>query len=402
MFALGQLFVRFCPRILPAIPIGRTSAPFGPPRAAGRVSGGFAASGYLGAFYLASSLPGAGCRDRPAFGGAEWGTIAMTKLATLFTALAATFLCPQITPAQAQSARTFVSANGVDNTNPCSRAAPCRTFAYALTQTNAGGEINTLDPAGYGAVTITKSVSIVSGLGEAGVLVTSAGTGITINAGANDAVNLRGLIIEGAGVGANGIVFNTGKSLAIENCVVRNVTANGIAFAPNYQIVSSGTSSLFISNTLVANTGNIGISVAPASDGIIIPTGTFKAVLSHVDSVNNAIGILVDGTFVSGKLDVTASHSVAAHNGTGMLLNTETFRAPTTLLVNRSAANNNGTGLRIGNGGSNAIIQIAQTTVSANTTGISFNLPSAIQSYGDNYMLSNTNNSGSLTSISKQ
>ena len=130
-------------------------------------------------------------------------------------------------PAQALNTRSFVSAQSGSDSNTCTRLSPCRTFAYAITQTSAGGEINTLDPGGYGPVTITQAISIVSGLGEAGVLVPSGGTGITINAGPTDVVNLRGLIIEGAGVGQDGIDFNTGGALTIENCVVRNLTGNG-------------------------------------------------------------------------------------------------------------------------------------------------------------------------------
>jgi hypothetical protein len=93
----------------------------------------------------------------------------------------------------------------------CGVGSPCRTFAYALTQTNAGGEIAVLDTAGYGIVTINKALSIVNSGGvEAGIGVTSGGTAITINAGSADTVGLRGLTLEGAGIGQNGIVFNTG------------------------------------------------------------------------------------------------------------------------------------------------------------------------------------------------
>src|SRR5215831_13328873 len=101
--------------------------------------------------------------------------------------------------------RTFVSGTG-DDTNPCSLGAPCRSFAGAIVQTSAGGEIAVLDTAGYGAVTITKAVSIVNEEGvEAGITVTS-GDGITINAGASDVINLRGLTLVGAG-GGSGITF---------------------------------------------------------------------------------------------------------------------------------------------------------------------------------------------------
>jgi hypothetical protein len=104
-------------------------------------------------------------------------------------------------------------------TGACALAAPCRTFACALTQTAAGGEIDVLDPAGYGTVTITKAISIVNdGVGVAAIGASS-GNAITINAGASD-VHLRGLTIEGLGTGTNGILFHTGGNLAIENCAV--------------------------------------------------------------------------------------------------------------------------------------------------------------------------------------
>src|SRR5580698_8100383 len=113
-----------------------------------------------------------------------------------------------VAPAQAQAVRTFVSPTGVDSA-ACSLTAPCRTFAAAYAATDAGGEIAVLGTAGYGTLTINKAISIVNGGGfEAGVSVPSGGTGITINALANDAVSLRGLTIDGAGVGANGVQFN--------------------------------------------------------------------------------------------------------------------------------------------------------------------------------------------------
>src|SRR5690242_2096621 len=117
--------------------------------------------------------------------------------------------CTLPTVVQAQNVRSFVSPAGNDADN-CSLAAPCRTFAAAYTATNAGGEIAVLGTAGYGPLTITKAISIVNGGGfEAGIPVPSGGIGITVTAGATDAVSLRGLSIEGAGVGATGIRFNS-------------------------------------------------------------------------------------------------------------------------------------------------------------------------------------------------
>src|SRR6201994_506876 len=109
----------------------------------------------------------------------------MRRIATLAIFLA--FLTPLLAsaPAHAQATRTWVSGVG-DDANPCPRTAPCKTFAGAISKTAASGEINVLDPGGFGAVTITKSITISSEGFEAGVLV-SGTNGIIINAGPTDA-----------------------------------------------------------------------------------------------------------------------------------------------------------------------------------------------------------------------
>jgi hypothetical protein len=156
-----------------------------------------------------------------------------TMSSVCFAALFA--VCLTVAPAQAQLARTFVSSTGND-ANDCQRLTPCRTFQGAHDKTLASGEITVLDPGGYGAVTITKAISIINdGVGEVGTLVSGGLAGITINTGLSDAVNLRGLTIKGLSSmfgGSLGIQFNSGKSLTIENCVVRNMTMQGIRFWP--------------------------------------------------------------------------------------------------------------------------------------------------------------------------
>ena len=157
----------------------------------------------------------------------------MTKIAPL--SVAGTLLAYGLSaaPAQALNGRTWVSGHGTDS-GACTLALPCKTFAFALTQTTAGGEIDVLDPSGYGAVTIAQSISIVNdGAGVAAILAGSGGVGVTINAGPSDSVHLRGLTIEGISSGVNGIQFNTGGNLAIENCVIRNFAAAGIAIVPS-------------------------------------------------------------------------------------------------------------------------------------------------------------------------
>jgi hypothetical protein len=129
-------------------------------------------------------------------------------------------------PTQAQT-RVFVAAQGSDS-NPCTFAAPCRTFQHAHDVVAANGEIDVLDPAGYGALTITKAISI-QGHGFSGISAPS-GNGITINAGASDKISLRGLLIDGVGTGANGIQFNTGAFLNVQESLIRNFGGSGIAF----------------------------------------------------------------------------------------------------------------------------------------------------------------------------
>src|SRR5213593_3906867 len=115
----------------------------------------------------------------------------------------------------AQATRTWVSGVG-DDVNPCSRTAPCKTFAGAISKTAAGGEIDALDPAGFGAVTITKAITI-DGSGTFASILGSLTNGIVVNAGVNDVVTIRGLSINGFSNGLDGIRFLAGAALNVEN-----------------------------------------------------------------------------------------------------------------------------------------------------------------------------------------
>src|SRR5882762_4882328 len=116
--------------------------------------------------------------------------------------------------ASAQATRTWVSGVG-DDANPCSRTAPCKTFAGAISKTATGGEINVLDPGGFGGVTITKSITISSEGFEAGVLV-SGTNAIIINGTTTSVVVLRGLDIQGLGTGLVGIKILTAQAVLVE------------------------------------------------------------------------------------------------------------------------------------------------------------------------------------------
>src|SRR5262249_43006089 len=211
-------------------------------------------------------------------------------------------------PAHAQLARTFVSSFGSDS-NDCNRATPCRTFQRAHDNTLPLGEITVLDPGGYGAVTITQAISITNdGVGEAGVLVSGGATGITVNAAASDAVSLRGLTVKGIGFGGgNGIVFNSGAALNVENCAIRSMsgttTGEGILFQPN------GVSHLAVLNTIVADNGFDGIVIRPTGSGAV------TADLRRVRLIDNQLdGLQVDNPS-PGTISAIVRDSISAGNG---------------------------------------------------------------------------------------
>jgi hypothetical protein len=137
----------------------------------------------------------------------------------------------------AQATRTWVSGVG-DDANPCSRTAPCKTFAGAISKTAAGGEISVLDPGGYGAVTITKSITINGAAAHAGILA-SLTNGIVIAAAATDVVKLLHLQVNGAGNGLVGIRFNTGAALIVDDVLVHGFESGIETFAGNTTVARS-------------------------------------------------------------------------------------------------------------------------------------------------------------------
>jgi hypothetical protein len=295
----------------------------------------------------------------------------MSKTALTFTLLGTALVCSLYgAPAKAQS-RVFVSATGSDS-NPCSFVSPCRTFQHAHDVVAAGGEIDVLDPAGYGAVTISKAISI-QGHGYAGIAVPS-GDGITINAGTTDLISLRGLLIDGVGSGSNGIKYNTGASLVVEESLIRNFGINGIYFTPN------GASSLLVSNTRISDNGtnaqHNGISVQPAGSAVV--TGAYD----HVILENNAYGARFEGGG-TGQIQIfTISNSLVSKNSVdGVFLDT----GATSVMVRDSTIVNNQFGLV-----SNALLRITRSTITGNGTGLLILGGGNIISFGDNSLAGNT------------
>lgn len=206
----------------------------------------------------------------------------MTQIRSLKLAIAAVALVLVAhSDASAQATRTWVSGVG-DDVNPCSRTAPCKTFAGAISKTADGGEINCIDAGGFGAVTITKSITIDGGESFASILASST-NGIIINdaSPAGSVVTLRNLSINGGTAalpGVNGIRFLNGETLHIENCVIFGFSQNGIDVSP--APATAQTFSLFVQDTLIRNCA----SVANTAAILIKPdvNGTVKASLDGV------------------------------------------------------------------------------------------------------------------------
>jgi len=233
----------------------------------------------------------------------------MKSRAFCFTRLSTIAICIAVSlPAQAQQrARVFVSVNGND-ANPCTALSPCKTFQRAHDAVLAGGEISVLDTGGYGTLIISKAISIVAIGVQASIAIPAGVAGITINAGSNDKVSLRGLTLDGTGVGGSGIVFTSGAALTITNCVVRNVLNSGIANAP------TTSAKIFISDTIVSDNGGDGIYVQPSGSNL-----TVSAMFNRVQAYNNAQqGIAVFSNSMTGSpptpLIASAVDSVSANN----------------------------------------------------------------------------------------
>jgi len=275
---------------------------------------------------------------------------------------------------QAQASRTWVSGVG-DDANPCSRTAPCKTFAGAISKTAAGGEIDALDPGGFGAVTITKAITIDGGGGQVASVLVSGTNGIVVQANAStDVVILRNLRINGIGSGLNGIQFNSGKDLNVENCFIFGFTQNGI----NITLNQASQGSAHIINTVLKNNGGVGVratnAVAPAVQvGIdhsyaILDNVGFEAAQHSRMVVENSVtenattdGMKADDAATTDS-QMTVTRSVSSYNANGM-----TAGAGSTVAVdnskvafNTSCAFNNGGGtffaFQIGAaGGTNAV-----------------------------------------------
>jgi hypothetical protein len=310
----------------------------------------------------------------------------------IMLALIGAFLLAATSMAQAQASRTWISGVG-DDANPCSRTAPCKTFAGAISKTATGGEINCLDPGGFGAVTITKSISLVCDYTEGGVLV-SGTNAIIINAPAGSIITLKGLDIECLGTGINGIeLIGVGISLHVHKVQIRNcrgTNGNGILVAP-----SSGAAEVFVADSYITDNG-AGVSNA----GILVrPTGgaTANVSVNRVQLENNTNGIFADGSGGGGASNISVRDSVlggSSSNGIAVASGGAAFKA---LVDNTLIDFNTGVGAAVAS--ASATLLLGRSTITQNGTGVSAAGGATLQSFKNNEIALNTADGTPITAF---
>jgi hypothetical protein len=271
---------------------------------------------------------------------------------TLRMLVIATFILAFTSLAQAQATRTWVSGVG-DDANPCSRTAPCKTFPGAISKTAVNGEINCLDPGGFGTVTITKSITIDCHEVFASIL--SAGTNaitipfdnFTAAGETRRTVRLRNLNINGADSGSIGINISGTAAVStkvfVEDCLIDG-NFGGTARGIFDQRTNSGGAQLHLNNTTVRNMGSTGISVnGTANTKVSISNSRVANCLFGVASSGGKF-VMFNSVFVSnsttgldseGTSTMDVDHCVVSNNGTsGFAAVGGTIRVSNTTAVN--------------------------------------------------------------------
>lgn len=292
------------------------------------------------------------------------------------TSIFALLVLGTCTLVQAQATRTWVSGVG-DDVNPCSRTAPCKTFAGAISKTATNGEINCLDPAGYGAVTITKSITIDCEDTQGSIL--SAGTnGIIVNITAvtdtRKAVMIRGVSINGAGSGINGIRVLAGLTMTLDEVVIQGVNQHGISIETS----AAGTFRLLANNTIIRNGNNHGINAFPIGGSVVQVAFNGGGIFHNTGN----------GFNFADNVRATATGTIFQGNNNGILAsNAQVFATDCTIY-------NNTTGITASNGGT---VRIKGNTITGNGTGITGSTITSVT--GTNSIIGNTVDGSPTNSI---
>lgn len=310
----------------------------------------------------------------------------LIKLAAMTMAATLAALCVAA-PASAQATRTWISGVG-DDANPCSRTAPCKTFAGAISKTAAGGEIDCMDPGGFGGVTITKSITLdcASGPGgQVGSILVAGTNGITINA-ANVNVVVRNVTINGIqGAGTPGLVgirFVQGNSLTVEHVNINgfgngggNATTSGISFEP-----STANANLVVRNVDIINNLQNGIGIKPTG------VGTALATLDHVSVSTSAVGLQVEDNATA----VVTNSNFSNNAFRGVFANSSASGPVNVSLDSVTIANN----LFFGIVATNATVRLSNVGIYSNGASTKITGTGSILSFGNNRLGTSAGNGG--------
>jgi parallel beta helix pectate lyase-like protein len=281
-------------------------------------------------------------------------------------------------PAHAQTSRSWVSGTG-DDSNPCSRTSPCKTFAGAMAQTLINGQINCLDPGGFSSVTITKSMTIDCHEAPAAILVDVGTNGIVVDFDSFDpsdtrkTVIIRNVNIQGfstGGVGINLMGSGAGSLVHIEDCVVEGNTG-GIGISDNRD-----RGALVINNTTVRDMGEVGIVVVSTHGG------SRRAMISNTRVVNATNGI-----FVGNDANVVLSHSIVSNNSVAGL---SVLVANGVIIVDSTTIAHNGIGIQ-----NSGTAEVSNSDITFNTTAVQ----GSINSFSNNRFTKNTALGGTIVPI---
>ena len=299
----------------------------------------------------------------------------------------AIFMFASVSIAQAQASRTWVSGVG-DDVNPCSRTAPCKTWAGAISKTAACGEIDALDPGGFGAVTITKSITL-DGTGTFASILASLVTGITINAQSTDVITIRGISINGFCNGLQGIRILQAKTVNVEDCVIFRFNGNGITSTDADGL------RLNVRDTVIRdNTG----------DGINAVAGAGAANLARVSLRNVSLNGNTNGMRARAGVTVAATECVFAGNtAAGVFADNTVGGNFAVIRVQRSNISGNVTGVQAGSGAgvATSVVEIGSNQIDFNSgNGVSIQAGGTVETFGNNSILGNgTNGCAGCTSV---
>lgn len=301
----------------------------------------------------------------------------MNKFRLTIKALAiAIFMFAFASMAQAQASRTWVSGVG-DDANPCSRTAPCKTFAGAISKTAPCGEIDALDPGGFGAVTITKSITI-DGTGTFASILASLTTGIIINAGTNDVITIRGISINGFCNGIHGIRVLSAKTVNVEDCVIfRFNTGNGIT------VEDANGCNLNVRNSVVRDNTLDGINLTSSAS-------TIKFTLEQVTLSGNA-----NGLHARSGSQGTARNSVFSNNTANGIFADATAGIAVARVWSSQITGNGTNGVQSGGaGGGTSVVEIAQNQIDQNAlgNGVLLGTGGSVETFGNNSIKGNLTN----------